>query len=609
MLAPRPREREDGAMARRRAVVAVTLAVALFALSSANAYAMSTSRADSIALRVLRPQAQSGRVVLFGLPAAVGAGHAVFDLAPPNALRFTRRVPLLRHRTWLFWEDLAYDAKFEHPSRIVLIDDRSGRVVSNRTSQWWPVIDGRSAPFVAAGGYASPRYIIFSNVPGPTTGMATRTGVRAVAADVAPVAAPRGSLAGECIITVGHNADSKVAGDFAGLDALTTSLTAAGTGLQTFDGDKASSPIENSAANGNTLRTLVNNVVANKNCKDILIYLDGHGNKTGVASVFTGTSYHAVGSVHSGLQSYSGTTGRITTDDIKAVLAAHRNIGFKLKVDACYSGRFVLDLPKSENPNLVILETSSKATETSLFSIPTITDANGHEVKSLTNNPGNAVIQVPDPKHPGRTIAEYDEPHGRSEFTNGNLTALETFFTTPALVATAQSQGGSLLARALEYGSAHSDEQDFAAQQGLTHPLVEDNVTATGPGGPPAAFACTVTATGATTYMGTAYDAGVNGQCNNTFDRFSVTVPAGYSISDYFAKSYACTLYDQDGNVIENGATLKPGQRVARVVCDRKPGYTDFYVYLHVTPPLAPGTVLTIDVVQAGTDYQYTPTV
>ena len=591
-------------MASRVAIVAFVLV----ALSSASAQAMSATRANALALRTLRPQSRAGRVVLFGLPAPIGVGHSIFDLAPPRALRFTRRVSLLRHRTWLFWEDLAYGAKFQHPSRILQIDDRTGRVASNRASLWWPVIDGRAAPFVAASGYGSPRYIVFRSVPGPLTDSPASTGAVSAQA-LAPIAAPAGSLAAECIVTVGHHADDRVAADFAGLDALTGRLIAAGTGLQTFDADKASSPIADSAANGDTLRALVNEIVANQNCKDILIYLDGHGNQTGVAGVMTGVTYHKVGSVSGGLQHYSGRTGWVTTDDIKAILAAHRNVGFKLKVDACYSGRFVLDLPKSENPNLVILETSSNAAETSLFSTPTITDATGHRVDSKTNNPGNKVLKIPDPKHPGKKLLVYDEAHGRSEFTNGNLAALDTFFTTPALIMAARSQGGSLLARALEYGAAHSNAQDFAAQQGLTHPLLEDNVTATAPTGAPAAFSCTVTATAATMFMGVSYDAGVNGQCSDLFDWFEVNVPAGYSISDYVAKSYSCELYDQNGVRIQNGAVLMPGQRVATVRCVRKPGYMDFYVYLHLSPPLAPGAVLKIDILHAGTDYEFQRTV
>lgn len=482
--------RQDGDRPRRPppSLRLTTLGLAVIALAATlaapgAAQALSHKQADARAVALLRPTHQPGSVVLFGLPHPLPAGTSVFTSdSPIRRGPFDVPVKQLRRKAWLFWEDLHYGAKFEHPSRMLLLDDRTGRALSKAKLVTWPVIDGSDAPFVTPQGYFGAQYRVAAmNAPlGPNDTGRIRSRPRAGPAHPAqapaPIAAPAGSLKGDCIVTVGRNADPLTNGDFEGLDALLGRLTAAGTGLQSFDADTPEdryNPAQ--AGDGTDLANLVDLIIKTKGCTDVMLYLDGHGNKTGPASVYTGTKWVKKGPPHDHTQDWTGHDAYVFADDVLGIIKAHPSIGFKVKIDACYSGRFLIDLNPAEQRNLLVVETSSNAEETSLFSTPGVI-VNGKDVLSHTNNPGNQTIEVADPKRPGKKKKVWNKAHGRSEFTNGNLSALETFFTTPQLIKDAMTAGGSLLARGLEYAAAHSSEQDFAAQQGLTHPKAEVDI-------------------------------------------------------------------------------------------------------------------------------------
>ncbi len=463
---------------------ATALAILVLATGAADAAALTRAQAERIALSHLKPQKARGQVVVFGLPRALGAGRHVFDGGPTSPTgKATRRTRPLGRRAWLFWEDLAYGEKFEHPSRIVLIDDRDGRVMRDARMLWHPVIDGRVPPFLTARGYGDPRYQVYSSLPRErrARGAATAAGTPA-----APIAIPKDGLKGDCVIDVGRAGDERTAPDFKRLDGLADRLKAAGTGLKHYAAGAGppQTPSEPGrpadAPDGADLKRNVSTMTkAPHDCRDILIYINGHGAKTGPARVQVGgRNWRRAGRPRSGRrQQWTGDNAVVTSDDVRDILAAHRDVTFKLKIDACYAGRFVLDLPKDEHPNLRIIEASSNAQETSSF-FKRWGTRDGKDVRSPTNNPGNKLLEVDDPKNPGkkRLVADYD--NGLSEFSNGNFAALETFITTPALIAAAQAQGGSLLARALEYAAAHSSEQDFAAQLGATTPLTVVNIPA-----------------------------------------------------------------------------------------------------------------------------------
>src|SRR3954471_12098734 len=110
------------------------LAAALL-LTAAPAHAITRTQATAAGLRALAPKRLGANVVVFGLPRALGARSSVIEAAG------RRREPALKprgRRAWLFWADQDYNAFFEHPSRLVLIDDRSGRVIARRSLTWYP---------------------------------------------------------------------------------------------------------------------------------------------------------------------------------------------------------------------------------------------------------------------------------------------------------------------------------------------------------------------------------------------------------------------------------------------------------------------------------------
>ena len=160
---------------RARALI-IGLLIAGTTLGAApDANAVTRAAAARIAVRVLHPPA-GGNVVVFGLPRPVAKGSYVFEHDPGVSGRKTVRVRPLRSAVWLFWEDRDYGAKFEHPSRLLLLDARSGRRLTLRRLRWWPLVNGRRLAFDDAPGYFDPRLQVFSGGTRPAA--AARTGIR-----------------------------------------------------------------------------------------------------------------------------------------------------------------------------------------------------------------------------------------------------------------------------------------------------------------------------------------------------------------------------------------------------------------------------------------------
>src|SRR5205823_1883992 len=67
-------------------------------------------------------------------------------------------------KTWLFWEDDAPSALFAHPSRLLLVSDRSRAVRAVRLA-WWPLINGRPPPFLRPHGSIASHYVVYKRLP------------------------------------------------------------------------------------------------------------------------------------------------------------------------------------------------------------------------------------------------------------------------------------------------------------------------------------------------------------------------------------------------------------------------------------------------------------
>ena len=219
-------------MRRTRGAILVALA-ALIALPAAPAQAVSRKRATSVALDALRPQAQrGGQVVVYGLRSRLGKRATVIEAAGKG--RTANLKP--RRRVWLFWEELDFGAFFEHPSRLLLVDNRTARVLVNRRLSWYPVVDGRIPPFLKPAGYYGSRYVVWGRA-GPRRRAAPASAPPAWTATAPPLATaaqatalPPGAFANDCVLMIGnHGPDPRFKNSFTALGT-----TARRVGLRVF---------------------------------------------------------------------------------------------------------------------------------------------------------------------------------------------------------------------------------------------------------------------------------------------------------------------------------------------------------------------------------------
>ena len=162
---------------------------------AAPAAAISRQAATRVAVRALGVRHSSSPAIVFALRRPLGARTTLNQDGPGPGERVTVRrnqfgatltIHLSRRRigrsAWLFWEDLQPYAEFAHPSLLILIDARTGRVLGAHGLAWEPLVDGRVPAFLSSErGYVSRRYRVFTRLR------------RARAIDTAPDAAPRPS--------------------------------------------------------------------------------------------------------------------------------------------------------------------------------------------------------------------------------------------------------------------------------------------------------------------------------------------------------------------------------------------------------------------------------
>jgi hypothetical protein len=379
---------------------------------------VSRARAQAIALKALKPQRLSGSVAMFGLAKPLEAKTRISQLGSPGLRAGNVAQPTVRLRrpAWLIWEDRRFQSLFEHPSTMLLIDAKSGRIVKRQNMSMFPIVNGSPPAFVASNaGYHSKRYIFFlKGVAPPKTSAA---GVFAQPAATPPRAlAARPNLTGDCLITVGDRFTLGHNGPLRGKPILLGSFQA----------------IEHWADSVGLPRTvathsedLANEVdaVTKKGCRDVFIFLAGHGvpppglrdesgNEIpgGPAGVHLG--WRLVGFDKRGNDIYKDDFVRPV--DIAKILDAHPSIEFKLKIETCFAGRFAEDeLPDHtrlpDRRNLRVMEMSSSATQSSQAQM----------FKYTVNRQTGRVLSV-DP-----IIS--DNPYGAGEFTNGDVHGLETW--------------------------------------------------------------------------------------------------------------------------------------------------------------------------------------
>jgi hypothetical protein len=405
-----------------RRLAAATAGLALVGVAlPATASALSRAQADAIALRTLRPLAGKKNAILFGLPKPVRAGSRVFAADPARG-RATgkvvrKKIARLRNATWLYWLDQVPYAMFSHPGTYLLVDDRTGRVVKRAKTRWYPTIDGKPPAFITRKGYDAKRYRVYSKL--------TRRRPAAAAPFFSfawPLATvPPGALNGECVLIVSDWTDPLFQNNYDAFSSWSRSLKIP-TFFSTGDGPVQTIPGRDAKPAGkDTLRDNASELIVKHNCTDIVLYITGHGMeaKDGPPTVVT---RNEITMTELG---YNQKTTGVTADDVYSAVGLHPGTGFKVKIDSCFSGRFLDDFAprgadgkrETKLKNLLIMEVSSPANQVSLGA---------------------------------SEVWDSDNPNSLGQFTNQNLTGLEKFFASQEEIGKAREEGGSLMARALD---------------------------------------------------------------------------------------------------------------------------------------------------------------
>lgn len=335
---------------------AIASMLLLLGMTQSDAHAISRGKAQAVALKSLQPPKGKGNVVVFGLKAPLKRGQTVSEGGPPKGLTdrlSVKRLEGLASRQWVFWMDLHYGAKFAHESKLVLIDHRSGRVTLKRELTWWPLIDSRKPAFVAKRGKGDKPYRVYEKLDAPAFA-STRLPRPAFARMSAVGQIPRDAFKDDCLIPMVDR--KEFAKDY---KAVVEFWEARGVRVKPVP-----PATEGDTPDGNDLLVWVKKI--KDTCKDIIIYLGGHGSDGSVV-VGEKTERSAVkpkakaqsAAVRRWWQSKEDAMVRVAT--IKAILTQNPDITFKLMVDSCFAGHF-RDKTRTHT-NLLIVTTSSKADE------------------------------------------------------------------------------------------------------------------------------------------------------------------------------------------------------------------------------------------------------
>lgn len=448
-------------MVRRGLFVSILLVLA----SAPAAEAITAKRASEVALAALQPAQESGPVVVYRMPKKLKAGQAVLAdglaKAPTSRAKTTTtiKVPRLKRAAWLFWEDRVPGAHFSHPGTLVLVDDRSGKVTRTVATDWWPVVDGRSAPFIPTS-QAPKRLVVYSSAQQTRRVVAT-----AAATPAAETKLPPGAFKNDCFYTIGlTREDPGFRHDFPAMDEALIAYGLRGFETKPYRERPGGQILD---ADGADMREAVKALPAD--CKDVMLFIDGHGAKDGSARILTGYRWRDTGRVDAQGNKLWETTPRwVLATDVAAVLDDNPDRTFKVKVNGCYSGRFIETIRPITHGNLLVIETAANTKEYSWG--PLGDSVKVKDGKLVKGNEEGTVVTRPEGIPANTTL---------SEFVNGNILGFETFVNSQEEIDRATAAGGSLFARMLERAPELGRRADLAATAGLTHPMAASNLPAT----------------------------------------------------------------------------------------------------------------------------------
>jgi hypothetical protein len=439
---------------RKLTVVALAVITAILAATPSPASAITRRRAKHIAVHALETMTPPSLAV-FGFKQPLAAGTLVAEAGGPGAL--ASNAQRLTAPTWFFWGDPTCGALFAHRSFMVLVDASTGAVIQ-RSLLWFPVINGSIAPWLAsATAYRDPTYRVASTNacrgststgshgqtarasgsarPRPSR-QARRWGARA--AQFTPVIT-KDQLKNDCLVLIGDHQGESGGGEFdPGFAAM--KKFASDVGLNAMDAPSSVAGLEE------TVGGLVRNPA--QPCKDVFIYLAGHGIPARGAAYQE--EYDMVqlgpdqggdpGVILSWKQDANGNRvpdQMITPADLRKLMndfAAQAT--FKLKIVSCFSGRFLPEL--TGQVNLIDAEASSGANQESYQ----------YKDQIVAKDPSTGKAYVPDRYKNGvaqwkkkklipntlNTGVEGDPSTHPDDFTFANIHGLEEWASSPQLL-------------------------------------------------------------------------------------------------------------------------------------------------------------------------------
>ena len=432
--------RMDAFRLARRPLVLAVIALFLAAAVPSTSHAITRGAAETKALKELGTNSGKNPVIVFGATSTIPAGAVVTEAGDDKAhsggktgMRTIDAPAVIRNGdepAYLFHEDQGPYRAFEHPGRIVLVGKESGEVRVSRTLSWIPVVDGEVLPwFATAGSYEKDEFRVFERGVG-AIGRSLRRSARAMArkaqANATQLESRRrtaNALAAEksCALRVSDTLGNFF--DYAGVDRSRARL---GSLLEQMERLNAGFRSQRyGASSGRTPTAELERMISRSGCKDVLLYLAGSGYSSGAPAVNVGTAPRGS---DLRLQDVSATA-------IEGVMAAHRDVTFKVVIDAPYAGRIAERL--RDESNMAVILTAGSAGEASYAYTPNIV-AGGQVVRNTVN------------------------PTQLLEFTNRLVRGMEAFVDSPLEVdyALGQIAGGRvpsmmvwMLARGLQLGT------------------------------------------------------------------------------------------------------------------------------------------------------------
>lgn len=257
-------------------------------------------------------------LIMFGPNASFGANTTITEL-------FRATPIILAAESYIFWIDYHPGARYEHSSKIIIVNKKTG-MYTQYDWNYWPIIDGVDYWKDRTEYWDSSNWL-YSNFVEPV-----------IPLDYAP---------SPSFINISFEFDKALKDGEAAIVARGdngTDFQHDETNMKSFyDGQGIPVDTVHPTDGASGIVNAINTAAASSAVQDITLYFTGHGGKTA-----GGEPYVVVG----------GT--QLTATQLKNAIAAHPTKTFKIIIDACYSGAFIDYL--DDLSNVVCVHTAASAT-------------------------------------------------------------------------------------------------------------------------------------------------------------------------------------------------------------------------------------------------------